>query len=424
MCLLAKVVLDHEAKKMNHINIAKYLLLGFALLFLIHFEGLYLAGIKISHLWRGALLLFLLLAVFRKNFTFFIYKPLIILAFVQLLNYDFVDNPYTAVFNFSSLLLIPVIGMYMLRFRPEQLERGLIFFASFFILSFIPYYFGWLESLGKLPDLTVFGGGLGIVGLFQNPHSASIALAFSLLSVAFFFFEGRHRIYFLSLFFIGVFFLVNTFVRTGLLAFILGFIPLLYFYGTLSMRALIRTFALGMILAFVGFYWVVNSEVVMKRMMDQRTTQQLYHGPTLDTIGSGRLTIYKASYEIYKESNIYEILLGKGSTESVSRMYKKRPIAVVSHNAYLDLLNMNGILGLILFIVYLYNLYKKSSIKSYRDYRILFIALFIAYISVTITQDYSRIVSNILLLYAVSILWVGGRGDDITTQTEVCHDTK
>ena len=100
----------------------KHIFFGIILLFLFHFETNEIAGIKISHLWKGLALLFILSRLFVNKFKLFIYGPYILIAVLMLLHIDIYTNVSTSIFNFIITLFIPVIGIYALKFNSKQLK--------------------------------------------------------------------------------------------------------------------------------------------------------------------------------------------------------------------------------------------------------------------------------------------------------------
>jgi len=197
------------------------ILLSVVLLCLFHFESLYLGPIKISHLWKGSLLFYLLFVLILKaKIKPYIYGPLLLLSIMQLVNIEIINNPLNSITLFATTIILPLIGMYVFKFSPKQLQNSLLYFSSFFILSFVPYQIGLLSSLGEAKDLVIYGGGednKGLIGPFQGPHAAATALASSLLVVVFFWMSNTYNKWLLSMLFaLGIYFLVLTYIRTDL----------------------------------------------------------------------------------------------------------------------------------------------------------------------------------------------------------------
>lgn len=376
-------------------SLFKYIFYGLLLLFLFHFETLYIGPIKVSHLWKGIVLVYLLYSIIKKKQKAFIYKPFIWIAILQLVNIELINNPFNAFVNFSTTLLLPVIGIYVLKFNYYQLRKALIFFASFFIFSFVPYKLGILQSIEEGYNLSAFGGTSGLVGPFQNPHGAAISLASALIVVLYYWFEGSfNKLYLTILFLLGFYFLLSTYVRTGLAMFAIGSVPILIYYAKKQVRTFVQLAIFAFFMAILASNWILSNEVLMNRITGQ---SQYRSEESFESMGSGRGGIFIASLEIFVEANIIEKVFGIGQSEQKNRIQTKTGIGNVSHNGFLDLLLANGLLGLLLFLSLILRIYKlaKSSI-------LLKSSLFM-YLVMCIVQGYDWISASLFLFLAISI---------------------
>ena len=265
------------------------ILLSVVLLFLFHFESLYLGPIRISHLWKGSLLVYLLFVLIQKGkIKPYFYGPLLLLSIMQLVNIELINNPLNSITLFATTLTLPLIGMYAFKFSPKQLQKSLLYFSSFFILSFVPYQIGLLSSLGRAYELIGYGSeNIGLVGPFQNPHAASTALASSLLVVVFFWLSNTYSKWLLSvLFALGLYFLFLTYVRTGMAMFAIGLLPIAWFFGK---QSLVKFLRLAIVLSFSTlfiFSWVLSNEAMMSRITGERTGSS--ETESFEQLGSGR----------------------------------------------------------------------------------------------------------------------------------------
>jgi O-antigen ligase len=378
----------------------KYIFYGSILLFLFHFETLYIGPIKISHLWKGLVLVYLTYAVLRNKTKPFIYKPFLFLAFLQIINIEIINNPFNALVNFTTILIIPMMGIYVLKFNPQQLRNALMFFSSFFILSFIPYKLGILHSFREGYDLIAFGGTEGLIGPFQNPHSAAITLAGALVVILYFWFEGSfNKLYLTILFLLGFYFLLNTYVRTGLAMFAIGSIPTLIYFAKKQARTFLQLAIFAFFMAILASNWILNNEVLMNRITGQSQYREDY---SFETMGSGRGGIYITSFEIFQEASFFEKLMGIGNTKQVEQISRKMGIRVGSHNGFLDSLLTTGMLGLSALIFYLILVYKVSR-KNKNEYAVLTLSLFFAFLAMTFFQGHERITANIILVLSIAL---------------------
>ena len=389
--------------KKNFLSYIRFLLYGLTLLFLFHFETTSIGSVKVSHLWKGAVLAYLILVVFRKKkLKMFIYGPLLCISVLQLANIELYNNPLNAVLLFSTTVIIPLIGIYVLRFKPEQLKLGLMFFSSFFILSFVPYQIGLLSSLGISYELLGYASeNIGLVGPFQNPHAASTALASSLLVVVFFWLSNTYSKWLLSvLFALGFYFLFLTYVRTGMAMFAIGLLPIAWFFGK---QSLVKSLRLAIVLSFSTlfiFSWVLSNETMMSRITGERLGYS--ETESFEQLGSGRGMIYLASLQIYAEANIAEKIIGVGQSEALQRMEDKIGYPLVPHNGFLVLLLNNGILVLLLFLSFIRNIYKLQKGMHQLDSRILIQSLLLAYMTMTFFQTYDLLYPVLLLMLSIA----------------------
>ena len=387
----------------NFLSYIRFLLYGLTLLFLFHFETTSIGPVKVSHLWKGAVLAYLIFVIFRENkLKKFIYGPLLCISVLQLVNIELYNNPFDAVLLFSTTVIIPLIGIYVLRFKPEQLKLSLIFFSSFFILSFVPYQIGLLSSLGSVYELRGYGSeSKGLIGPFQGAHDASTALASSLLVVTFFWLSNTYSKWLLSvLFALGFYFLFLTYVRTGMAMFAIGLLPIAWFFGK---QSLVKFLRLAIVLSFstlLIFSWVLSNETMMSRITGERVTSS--ETESFEQLGSGRGMLYLTSWKSESEANSVEKISGVGESEASQRMEDKIGHRYAAHNGFLLLLLHSGILALLLFLSFIRNIYKLQKGMHQLDSRILIQALLLAYMTMTFFQNYDLLYPVLLLMLSIA----------------------
>jgi len=379
------------------------ILLSVVLLFLFHFESLYLGPIKISHLWKGSLLVYLLFVLIQKGkIKPYFYGPLLLLSIMQLVNIELINNPLNSITLFATTLILPLIGMYAFKFSPKQLQKSLLYFSSFFILSFVPYQIGLLSSLGSAYELLSFGSeDKGLIGPFQGAHAASTALASSLLVVVFFWLSNTYSKWLLSvLLVLGFYFLFHTYVRTGMTMFAIGLLPIAWFFGKQNLVKFSRLAIVLSLSTLFIFSWVLSNETMMSRI----TGERVWYSETesFEQLGSGRGMIYLASLQIYAEANIAEKIIGVGQSEALQRMEDKTGSRLIPHNGFLSLLLNNGILALLLFLSFIRNIYKLQKGMHQLDSSILIQALLLAYMTMIFFQNYDLLYPVLLLMLSIA----------------------
>lgn len=382
----------------------KYTLLGLILLFLFHFESLNIGLIKVSHLWKGILLIFLLIKVFnQKNFIVSIYKPLIGLSLLLLLSVEILVNPINGFLLFGTNLILPLFGIYVLRFNVNQLQKALAFLSIFFVLSFVPYELGFLNSFRGGYNLEGYGiqNEAGIIGPFQTVHSASTALGGSFIVLLYFWFKKTYKPIVL-LFLLGLcfYFLIFTYVRTGMAMAAIGSLPILIHFSRKNIKTKFRLILIGSLMALLISGWVLSNEVLKNRISGMRSSGSI-ETESFESLGSGRGKLFIASVEIFDESNAYEKLFGSGLSESTDRMYKKLGYRLLPHNGFLSLLLINGLIGLVIFFSFLRNILKKRKLNN--EHKTLLTSTFLAYLVMTFFQSYDMLYMYILFVLSFEI---------------------
>lgn len=379
-----------------------YLLLGLFLLLLFHYESIYIGPVKISHLWKGALLFYLLFNLLnKKKKQAFIFKPLLWLAFFQIINKELFNNTFNAFLLFSTNLILPLIGIYVLNFSAQQLRHGLLFFASFFILSFVPYELGLLKSIQDGYQLASYGTeSTGVIGPFQTVHSASVALAASFLVVLYFWFARVfQRLYLTSLLVLGFYFLILTYVRTGMLMVVIGAIPIIVFFAKKEASTRIRLVVIGILFSFLISGLVLSNEILMDRITGKR--EHSTETDSFEDLGSGRGQIYIYAVEIFSEAHFLEQLLGVGQTEQLYRMQLKLGKGLIPHNGFLLVLLNNGIIGLLVFVLFLKKVFDFTTRLSSKE-KSLVRGLFYAYLVMSFFQNYDMLYMYLMLVLSMA----------------------
>lgn len=389
----------------NLLKLMKYFIIGLGLLFLFHFESLSIGPLKVSHLWKGVLLIYLIFdnVQNRKSVNLLIYKPLLILAFLQLLSLELVENPFNALLLFGTTLVLPLSALSVLRLSFKKIQLLLIFFSSFFILCFIPYKLGFLESIREGFDLSVWGaqkGSSALLGPFQTVHSASTALAGSFLVVLYFWFVNAYnRIYLTVLLGLGFYFLISTYVRTGMVMVVFGSIPLFFYFAKKNIKTRLRLFVIGGLLSALLINLVFSNETLLDRIIGKRKKSSEIE--SYEKLGSGRGGIWLDAISIYSEANIIEKMIGVGETNQKKRMYYKRRSSIIPHNGFLFVLLNNGLIGLFFLIKFFRNILKYRNVLR-EKWRVLLNGFFSAYLLMAIFQNYDMYYMFLLFILIVA----------------------
>lgn len=347
---------------------------------LLHFEPISLFGaFKFSHVWKGGIEFFCLCTIvlkFKKSPPVPIQLPRTIcwgylLALWPLIVAPLSHSPTSEIF-IAGQRLFPVLIFHILflsLFNEHELLKMLKQFSVFVALSALPFLFEIVDPIGKQYDISIFSyvAGSSYIGIFQNPHSASLASCLAGLIAFFFYLESRGRSKFIWMGFVLLLMYLTfaTYVRTG----VASFLAAVVFFAlrtknlkkTIGEVVLVSTF---IILLAMNFHFLPG---IKSRLVGQ-TLRTSGHERTLDEISSGRLTLWNASLEIYSESGAKEFLFGHGQTGALDAMKQKIGLRLFPHNGFLEELLVHGPVGLALFMMYLVGIAR--DIRRIENYKI------------------------------------------------------
>ncbi len=325
---------------------------------LLHFESLSIGQLKISHMWKMLLLVYLLLGFYSSSNTKAkkAYSALIALGLIQFLNGEVTSDIFNVLNLFFTFLLTAFAGVYLQRFTINQREKFSLFVIFFVIFSFVPYNFGFIESLNSGYDLeNFFETGTSLVGMFQNIHAASGLLAVALVSTLYFILEKKaNRFILFTLFLIGLFFLLKLYARTGMaMVFVSSFYLFIHFFKNDPKKIFIASVLLIGCIATYQFL-VASDNILLLRLSGDSAN---FSENDFNSFGSGRGLIWLSTIEIFKDMNVVELAFGIGRTELLSRMYSEIGMTLVPHNGFLELLVRNGLVGFFLGVTVMLKLF-------------------------------------------------------------------
>lgn len=335
-------------------------------------ENFSIGSLTISHLWKIPLLAYMIYVVlsnasglqkFKSKYLCMAYK----LAFVKLLNRDIVVAPVLGVVNFSRYLNFPILIQF-LRIQINSQEKNfrfLVRLCQFGILSYIPFLLGILEeprdAYGAMELEDYLSAAQSHVGLFQNPHGASVFLSVSFLVLLHYTKQIELtrllRIYNYCLLGLCLYCLYTSYVRTGYLMFVIGLLFYCWpkrfrFYDFIKL-------SLGVLCAILLVSYIMNTNEYFRA----RVLELDKNGEKRETVGSGRLVFAKNGLDLYfNKSNIYEFLLGHGQEEvkdNNAKMLHNKSGRIYSHNGFVDALAQNGIIGLYYFLCFYICIYRR-----------------------------------------------------------------
>ena len=334
--------------------------------FLTYFETQSVGGVKYAVLWRSAVFLPALFIIWTHPlpmgaralaslfwaYLFFCFGPIWGIAL------GIPDAAYSVNLS-SNRMFVPVMLMALmaLRWYPVA-DLAVRVFPLFLCLISIPLLAGILPPVGLQWSLAAVSG-IDLTAynsVFQNQHSASLAHAIAGIS-AFTLaarFPGKRSLFYLALAMGCLALCVLTTARAGLLGMILGLILVAFFTRKLKLLAA------PVALVFVALLVTAMVKPEMIQMVQNRLTgQTLYtHGPSADTLTSGRLTLQAGALQGWAESEPLQLIFGVGREGTKNNNLRLNGSHLIAHSAFVDELSAYGIVGFMSLMITLFMAYR------------------------------------------------------------------
>ena len=273
------------------------------------------------------------------------------------------------------------------------------------IISTIPFLFGIIEPLNQGYNLSSYGlDSFGFIGVFQNCHSASMVLALSLLVILYslkFTNSNHQKIFYSVLILIGAYALIQTYVRTGFAMLTVGII-ILYLHKN-KIREVLKIIPLVAILTALLFSYYQNNEALQMRFQDKNIYNQ-NNNVEFDNIGSGRVKIATYAINNWWNEGSFSIFMGLGEGLAREKMANTKGSAVFAHNGFIEILQTDGILGILLYSNFLFLMYKVIKKNKKSHYYKLVISLMAMYLTGMLFQGGDNIFIYIILASSLTLL--------------------
>ena len=337
-----------------------------------------------SQFWKIPLFLFLVWQVLiirnrrKPNFLKWSYAR----AGKNLVTANFSVSYFASIIDFVRYMMFPLMFEYaMIKIKDlRNLDKILLGFAQFVILSGIPFILGILETKAKdTVDYESFGT---FSGMFQNTHGAAITTTTAVLIMIAFLKAKSSIIKYTKLNYaivaFGIYLVYLTYVRTGYAMLAIGLV-FLFLPKKLSIKQIATATLTVSVLAVGFFYLLETNETFYNRIFDIRNGKQT-------AAGSGRLIFWQTAVELWYSGNLFEMLFGFGYDALVDKIKEATGIRVYAHNEFFTQLGQNGVLGIVFFFGYLISLFKfiwkRKNRPSYR----LALSVYFLYLSLMLTQ--------------------------------------
>jgi hypothetical protein len=363
---------------MINLKLILFYLIGFTIFYL---EPIPMGGLTFGIIWKLILMFILFLPVLyktlkSKHIEMFAFVS-ILFAFKILLSYSSMDYLMETLTVFFKALMFPMLYLFFInKFQKSTLVFLAKHLAILIILIFIPYILGILEPLNEGYKLEAYGleGQYGLIGPFIRPHTASISISFSMIIITSHIKRENSKLLnllYISLLFLGFYELLSTYVRTGLAIYLL---ILLYMYiQEINLKKIMLILLSTLILGAGSLYLIATNEVVQMRLKDQNKYDKS------GDVGSGRVIFWKTAVESWMHDESSVIFIGLGEEYAKDKMEKVTGMRIFAHNEFVQMLQQEGLVGVILFISFLYLIHKfisrhKNSVY-YLTAKIIFIGI-------------------------------------------------
>lgn len=366
------------------IRLHHYILLFIPFFLLFYSESIEVGSMSVSQLWKIPLFIYLIYYLFQHRH---LSTPLWAQAqYWSSLKQVF--NVHNA-FSVQSILFaikfafLPLLFCFFnnQRWTLCTLRKVLLVVAQYFILTNIPFLLG-LKTMKTGLD---YGNFVAYSGIFQNQHAMSVIMAICIIIILNDFNTGQFRewgsrFYNAVLVALGAYAMYMGFARTGWLMFLLAII-VIYMPRTLQVKQWVAIVTL-MIALVGGFTYMFHTN---DHFRDRIVGNDLQTHKKLN-IDSGRSIYREAALDCYAQSPVVDMVVGV-SYEDMSQAIKKRVgVALSAHNGFVEMLVINGVVGLILMLVFLFGLLafvlRRKCCPSFR----LALAMWVMFVSFQATQ--------------------------------------
>jgi len=370
---------------MNYFGLIIFYTIGFVILYI---EPISIGNINFGILWKLILVFVLFIPIiyttFKKKYMEMFAFITIVFAFKTLISYSSLDYIINTITIFTKTLMLPILYLFfILKLKEGTLRYLAKHFSILIVLSFVPYMVGILTPLKLGYDLTPFGmdGQYGLIGPFLNPHSASISIAFAMIVIT-----GQinklnksfENLFYISLLILGFYELIMTYVRTGIMVYL---VSLLFLYlQNINFKKVLLLILTGITLFAGSIYLISTSEVAQMRFQDKNKYM------TESDIGSGRFEFWQAAVENWLDDDPSVIFIGLGEEYAKDKMLEDVGLRIFAHNDFFQTLQQEGLIGIALFLTSLFLMYRFIKRNKTSIYYSTAMALFLAILSMMMFQ--------------------------------------
>lgn len=360
------------------------------LFILIYIEPLSVGPLKISQIWKSIVVLILFSILIKKKLPIYVWVGL--LFALKFLFYIYFPSNILSVFHdFLNGLIFPLwLGFIFVQFkkvnnRNDILVNTTIALALFFIYSTLPFILG-LSSLNPInprEEFLVYGGeGRAIKGLFYGIAPASKMFVISTIVILNTYKKFSKslitRIIWVVTIIYGSYLVFMSWTRTGWLIFAIALVLSLYYKSKLKNKVIALIFSLLIIITIYNIF--ISNQAFRSRLVG-KINNEVNISTIVENISMARLSLISVAIDNIKDEGTLGFIFGYGRQHGIELFDKKTGMAISSHNRTFEILESNGIIGLLLYLIFisilLYNIVIRYKFCS-KDYqKLTFVLTFI-----------------------------------------------
>lgn len=384
-----------------------------------YYEDLNLSGMSFASLWKIPFIVYWIYYTYifkRERLSDF---PFVIIGGVFCLllplHVNFLNSAMPEITDALKYIIIPITFVFLIehfKTRRKTILKFLFWLAVFMIWVNVPYLLGLIEPKAQRDYSFSFGEEMldnaGFSGANMNIHTQAVYMSTALLFILFLIikFPKHFKIsnpFLITTNFIGLYSLYLSFARTGWVFFAIGIVVILFYGIRLAEFKKILPYAAVILISITALY--ISNDSFRKRLIDDR--EYTVENDKINQIGSGRLMYAAVALDNwYNSENVYTIFKGYGSDAGKDKMYDVIGNRIFAHNAYIEIIQRSGLIGIFLFLTYVIFIYK--FIKTLKGpFSILIRAYFFGWLFVGLVQEFTFVYLNLFIasLMAYSYLY-------------------
>ncbi|MDW7646343.1 MAG: hypothetical protein SCI25_15040 [Desulfuromonadales bacterium] len=331
---------------------------------MLYIEPTAIGPLKISQIWKVAVVCCLLIFIAGKKLPGFVWIG--IFYSVKYLFYIYFPYGYLlALQDFFESLIFPLfLAYFYLKYKnrsdsSERLMHLAILLSLFLIYSAVPFLFG-LKSLNPVTELERYGlEAIAMKGLFY--HVAVSSKLFTVATIVLIITWKRfcnsyfNRTVWLSAVLLGSYFVYSSWTRTAWFIFIIALVISL-FYGANIKKKLLA--AIVCILIFVGLTWLYETNQALRWRLTGGTVYRTDTDLTLENLLQARLPFIIVALENLRNEGMGGQLIGYGTLRGMDLFENKTNMKIISHNKTTEILESSGLIGLFFYLFFWFKLFK------------------------------------------------------------------